>query len=333
MPRPQRVAVIGVSHWHSTYGGVAYLKHLSALKLNIVGVSDQNAKIAEDRAKRFNSTPFNDYQAMVDKTKPEFVIALGKHIDMPAIFRFMVESRIPFAMEKPWGIDYATIENLVDLAESKKAWATVTLPGRFTFWAEEARRRLAAGEFGAISHVVARSNRGSLKRYPEMDSAWMLSRKEAGGGCLINLGCMPFDTCRFITGEELSVVASVMTNSVHKSEVEDFAEVTLRTPSNILCFTASGYTLPTDEHEGSDNDRKIVGEKMMMRAVKEGVHIWGHGRDEIVRAPAGYVGTHRRIIMECLDRIEKGQPPPITPRECLKVMRLVFDAYLLAGRA
>ena len=332
MPRPQRVAVIGVSHWHTTYGQVAYLKHLAALKLNIVGVSDEDGRIAQDKASKFNSTPFTDYRAMIEKTRPEFVVALGKHIDMPSVFRFMVDTGIPFAMEKPWGIDYATVEGLVDLAESKNAWATVTLPGRFTFWAEEAKRRLAAGEFGAISHIVSRSNRGSLNRYPEMDSAWMLSRREAGGGCLINLGCMPFDTCRFITGEDVSVVASVTSNSVHKGEVEDYAEVTLRTPSNILCFTSSGYTLPTDEHEGSDGERKVVGEKMMMRAVKEGVHIWGHGRDEVVPTPPGYIGGHRRILMECLDRIEKNQPPPITPRECLKVMRLVFDAYLLAGR-
>lgn len=40
---------------------------------------------------------------MLEKTKPEFVVALGHHAAMPAAFRFLVESGTPFLMEKPWG--------------------------------------------------------------------------------------------------------------------------------------------------------------------------------------------------------------------------------------
>ena len=56
---------------------------------------------------------------MIEKTKPEFVVALGRHIAMPAEFRFLVDTGIPFLMEKPWGVDDKTVNELADLADAK----------------------------------------------------------------------------------------------------------------------------------------------------------------------------------------------------------------------
>lgn len=100
--RPQRVAVIGVGHYHATLAPV-YLRILQNEKLNIVGVQDPDRAVAEDRAKLCGSVPFTDYRTMIDKTKPEFVLSLNRHVDMPAPFRFLVDSGIPFLAEKPWG--------------------------------------------------------------------------------------------------------------------------------------------------------------------------------------------------------------------------------------
>jgi hypothetical protein len=99
---PKRVAVTEVSHWHSV-NDASYLHILRDLGCDIVGVSDRFAQIAEDRAQRFGGTLFTDYRQMIEATKPEFVIALGRHSDMPEIFRFLVDAGVPFVMEKPWG--------------------------------------------------------------------------------------------------------------------------------------------------------------------------------------------------------------------------------------
>ena len=104
MTIPQRVAVTEVSHWHSAYDA-SYLRILRDLGCEIVGVSDRSARIAGERAKQFGGTPFNDCRQMIEATKPEFVIALGRHCDMPEIFRFLVGAGVPFIMEKPWGTD------------------------------------------------------------------------------------------------------------------------------------------------------------------------------------------------------------------------------------
>ena len=51
----------------------------------------------------FGSGQRADYRQMIEATKPEFVIAFGRHCDMPEIFRFLVGAGVPFVMEKPWG--------------------------------------------------------------------------------------------------------------------------------------------------------------------------------------------------------------------------------------
>ncbi len=329
MPRPQRVAVTGVSHWHSTYDA-SYLQVLMDLKRDIVGVSDADRSIAEDRAKRFNSTAFTDYQAMIEKTKPDFVVALGRHSEMPDIFRYLINTRIPFMMEKPWGVDDETVRGLAALAESKGAWVAVPFMTRYSYWAEAARDMVHSGELGAVSHIVFRMIRPTMQRYNVWDSPWMLDKPAAGGGALINLGSYGFDICRFITGEEPEVISCVTSNAVHRSDVEDYALATMRTPSGIIFHNEVGYTMPTWPKNSTDGERKVAAEKGIVRAVNEGIHILGPDRDETIPTPAGYVGFYMRVLAECLDRIARGDPPPITAHDCARAVTLIHDAYRIA---
>jgi predicted dehydrogenase len=96
-------------------------------------VSDHDERIAKDRAESFGSTPFTDYRRMIETTKPEFVIALGRHSDMPETFRFLVDAGIPFLMEKPWGTDPTIVAGLARLAVERGAWVTVPFMVRYSF--------------------------------------------------------------------------------------------------------------------------------------------------------------------------------------------------------
>ena len=99
------------------------LRILRDLRCDIVGVSDRSARIAGDRAEQFGGSPFTDYRQLIEATKPEFVIALGRHCDMPEIFRFLVGADVPFVMEKPWGTEPETVVDLARLAAAKGAWS------------------------------------------------------------------------------------------------------------------------------------------------------------------------------------------------------------------
>ena len=328
--RPQRVAVVGVDHYHAT-STPNYLRLLQGQKVEIVGVHAPEQATAAKWAAQYASTPYTDYRAMIDKTRPEFVIALGRHAAMPAEFRYLVETGIPFLMEKPWGIDDQTVNELAALAESKKAWAAVPMPFRYSMFAETAVAMRDKGELGAISHGLLRFNQPGIQRYRDLGSAWMLTKADAGGGALINLGIHGFDICRYLTAEEPRVVSAVTSRAIHNQEIEDYAHVTLRTPKGVIFHVEASYTFPGT---GGDQERKISAEKAFLRATTgggEGVQIIGPGRNDTVQAPQGYLSGWPRVVNECLDRIGRGDPPPMTARDCARSVSLIFDAYRMAG--
>lgn len=181
--------------------------------------------------------------------------------------------------------------------------------------------------------MVFRVIRPTMARYEEWDSPWMLTRDLAGGGALLNLGSHGFDICRFITGEEPKVVSAILSNAIHKSEVEDYAHVTLRTPSGIIFHNEVGYTMPTWPKNSTDGERKLAAEKGILRAVDGGVHFLGPTRDETVPTPADYVGAYKRVLIECFERLAAGKPPPITAEDCARAVTLIHDAYRIAASA
>ena len=328
--RPQRVAVIGVDHYHAT-STPNYLRILQNEKVDILGVHAPDDAIATKWAGEYNSTPYTDYRVMIEKTKPEFIVALGKHVAMPAEFRFLVDTGIPFLMEKPWGIDDKTVNELADLAESKHAWAAVPMPFRYSVFAETAVEMRQRNELGTISHMLFRFNQPGVQRYVDLGSPWMLSKADAGGGALVNLGIHGIDLFRYITSEEPQVVSAVTSHAVHKREVEDYAHVTLKTPSGIVFLNEASYTYPGT---GGDQERKLSAQKMFLRATTsggEGVQIVGPGRDETRRAPEGYLSGWPRVVHECLERIGRGEPPPASARDCARAVSLIFDAYRMAS--
>jgi len=157
----------------------------------------------------------------------------------------------------------------------------------------------------------------------------MLNKIEAGGGALLNLGFHGFDLCRYITGEDPKVVSAVTSHSIWKRDIEDYAFVTLRTPSGMVFLNEASYTFPTT---GSDSERKIAAAKALVRATNnaDGVQIIGPGRNETLMAPPGYVGSWAGVVKDCLDRIGRGEPPPSSVRDCARAVTLTFDAYRIA---
>jgi predicted dehydrogenase len=205
------------------------------------------------------------------------------------------------------------------------------MPFRYSWWAETARTMRKNGELGTISHMLMRFNQPGVQRYIDSGSSWMLTKAEAGGGALLNLGIHGFDLCRYLTGEEPEVVSAVTSHAIHKREVEDYGFVVMRTPSGIVFLNEASYTYPTS---GSDQERKVAADKAVLRATTsggDGVQIVGPGRDEVLMAPQGFVGSWPGVVNDCLDRIARGDPPPATARDCARAVSLIFDAYRMAG--
>src|SRR5712671_6769913 len=101
-----RIAAIEVSHWHAL-NDAAYLRHLVAMPdVDLVGVQDSDPSIVAKRAAEVGGPPtFTDHRHMLATTRPDFVVALGRHRQMAGIAHDLLDQGYPFLMEKPMGIN------------------------------------------------------------------------------------------------------------------------------------------------------------------------------------------------------------------------------------
>jgi predicted dehydrogenase len=325
-----RVAAIEVSHWHALRDA-AYLRILSTIPdVELVGLHDPSAEIAARCAGAVGHPPvFTDYGLMLDKTRPDFVVALGQHARMARTAHDLLDRGLPFMMEKPMGLNAGEVQAIADAAAEKDAFVAVPLPQRASPFATRARRLLAEGRFGPLSHLYLRLNRPTSARYSAWDSPWMLDPALAGGGCLRNLGSHCLDLFLLLTGEAATVTAAQLSARALGQRVEDYASVQLRTPSGVLGTIELGNTVP---YAGSDGEFKIAGRDAMLLAYHDDTLrlITADGEETVSAPPAEplYPAAVRAII----DGFRRGAPAPVSVHDLVPVVRLIDQAYERAER-
>ena len=189
-----RVAVTEVSHWHALKDA-SYMLHLDRMAdVEIVGIQDPDTALAGAKGAEVGSPPvFADYRDMVAATKPDFVVALGRHSAMAEIAHHLLDEGYPFLMEKPMGINAEEVLGIAEKCDAKNGFAGVPLFQRYAPHVAPIRKLIADGRLGVLSHIQMRSNRPTSDRYVEWGSPWMLDPAVAGGGILRNLGSHSFD--------------------------------------------------------------------------------------------------------------------------------------------
>jgi len=251
-----RIAAIGVSHWHSLYDS-AYLRHLAAIPdTKLVALQDTSATIAAQRAAELGGPAvYTDYRRMLTDVKPDFVIALGRHSSMAETALYLLDQGYPFLMEKPMGVDADEVRRVADRAAARNAFVAVPLGQRYQPFVARARAHSAEARFGPLSHIYFRLNRPTSARYVAWDAPWMLDPRDAGGGCLRNLGSHGLDLFTFLTGEDAQVTGAQISARALDRAVEDYASVLLRSASGVLGTIEVGNTFP---RAGTDGELKIA---------------------------------------------------------------------------
>jgi predicted dehydrogenase len=322
-----RVAAIEVSHWHAL-NDAAYLRHLITMPdVELVGLQDSDATLVAKRAAEVGKPPvFTDYHAMLEKLRPDFVVALGRHSQMAAIAHDLIDAGYPFLMEKPMGINAAEVEAVAAKAAKRKSYVAVPLAQRYSAFAARGREFLAAKTFGPLSHFYVRINRPAPPRYPAWDCAWMLDPKEAGGGALRNLGPHGLDMFLHLTGEEAQVTGAQFGHRAHDCGVEDYASVMLRSASGILGTIEVGNVFPRD---GTDGEWKLAGRDAIL-TMKDGVVKLATTDGDKILPGVDLTAPYFTSVRDALDHWQQGKAPPISVHDCLRAVRLIDQAYARA---
>ena len=325
---PIRIAAIEVGHWHSLYDA-AYLKAAIRMpEVELVGIQDPDAALAAGRAAALGNPPvFADYREMLARTRPDFVIALGRHSAMAGIAHHLLDEGYPFLIEKPVGLNAREVAGVAEKAAAKRGFAAVPLFQRLHPFAVQARCLIGEGAFGPLSHFHYRSNRGSSARYVSWGAAWMLDPAIAGGGCLRNIGTHGVDLFLYMLGESADVAGASTSARALGEPVEDFAAVLLRSASGVLAVIEVGNTYPS---QGADGEWKLAGrDGLLMQTDGKVRWITAQGAAELAGPPAEPLPI--AALRDALARWQAGQPPAVSVRDCLQSTVIIDRAYAIAA--
>ncbi|RLE99016.1 MAG: hypothetical protein DRJ63_06575 [Thermoprotei archaeon] len=308
-----KIGLIEVSHWHSGM----YIDALVALGENIVAVSDRNELLAKRVADKVKCRYYTDYREMLEREDLDFVFSFGRHVDMPDIIESLIDREIPFNTEKPCGIDYKTVEKLTEKASEKKLFTSVSFVKRISIKVQEILDSL--NKIGEVKYMYFKYITGPPSRYIEWKCPWMLDKKLAGGGCLINLGVHYIDLVHYLTREEAEVKYSLILNKVYELSVEEYALVVLKT-SKTYSVVEVAYT-PCHKSEEyfsiiGTSGRIILSEKKLIKC-------FGKQKEVIDVKENEYF----KFVEETINRF-KGRDKPIASLEdAAKVLKVVNEAY------
>lgn len=147
-----RVGVIGVGNM-----GYHHARNYAEIpNAQLVAVADPNEERGRSVAERFSCRFFRSFEQMLEKEAIEAVsIVLPTNLHYQ-VARQVIAAGIPALVEKPLAATVAEAEALTAAARERGVLLAVGHIERFNPAVQELRRRLDAGELGAVRSVVAK---------------------------------------------------------------------------------------------------------------------------------------------------------------------------------
>ena len=320
-----RIAFTGISHWHTPF----FLD--PAFEMNgveIAGVSDPDADAAHRMLAGRPSTVFTDIGEMCAAVRPDFVFALGRHCDMADTARLLIERRIPFAMEKPCGLNLSEVRDIAARAEEAGSFAAVPFvfrQGRMLHTIRE-----LSGD-AKPAYLTFKFVAGGVDRYRDAGCPWMLDHATSGGGSTLNLGVHFFDLFRVMCGpEEPEVVAAAFSNNMAGLDTEDHGVVVLRA-GHSTCVIETGYFFPAPVDTFDMRFSIRTPNHHFIAPDKDTLQIIDNARQlETRRMPTTNVPYYADFLRDTLYRLSIGAPPIADLSDMRASMELIDTAYRMA---
>ena len=241
--QPLRIGVAGVTHDH--LGGVS--PALRSGDVEVVGVWEADARYRQDNnltrrvpADRF----YADLDEMLDRTRPEAVVAYGSIKDHLAVVKACAPRGIHVMVEKPLG---ATLEDALEMAFLARKHGIHLLTNYETTWyASNAyvKQQLEAGTLGKVFRIDVYDGHegpaeiGCSQKFLD----WLTDPVQNGGGAVTDFGCYGANLATWFLNGELpeSVFAVLRQNKPDVyPKVDDDAEIMLKYSGTTVHIGAS----------------------------------------------------------------------------------------------
>jgi predicted dehydrogenase len=321
-----KVCFIDVTHWHAPL----FIPALQQVA-GVAALSARNPQTGQEVAARLGSRFYADWRQMLGAERPDFVFALGRHCDMAATAKFLLEAGIPFAMEKPMGVSLQQVEELAELAAQKRAFVAVPFSIRLSSWVRKIRE--LEGPAADFSYGTFRFHAGPVSRYYQNDNVWNLKRDEAGGGCLINVGIHLPDLFLHLTGKKAKSVYAFTRNQIWGEEVEDFALVNMEMQDGSVCVIEAAYVHAMTPRAPS-LEFSLHSKRHQFRSLGPDNMLWvdRDGQHHDLQGPQGNSALYPAFVLDTIDALQNGRAPVAGIEDNLAALRIVDAAYRSAAQ-
>jgi predicted dehydrogenase len=203
------------------------LSHLAIVRahplVERVVACDSSTYLTEVLGRHAGLACYGGYDEMLAKEALDAVVVSTPSRLHAAMVRTAIDRGLHVFCEKPFVLDVAEGEGLVEQAEARKLVTQVGYHNRFVGAFREAARLVRWGAIGRIHHVRAEAY-GPVVLRPK-GSTWRSARSE-GGGALYDYACHALDLVNAIAGVPSSV-SGVVLPRVFSRDVDDGVYCTL----------------------------------------------------------------------------------------------------------
>ena len=226
-------------------GGIADRRTIPGMMLahnaELVAVMEINAEFAESLRAKWNAKRAytSDLELLAD---PEIDAV---YIASPVVLHAQqamaaADAGKHILIEKPLAVTAEEGQKVIDYCNAKGVKIAAGLMMRFGAYVQEMKKRIAAGQIGNVVSGYAMFSCW----YPDMPGNWRQSKKQGGGGSMMDMGVHCIDLMQYITGSKVKQVAAFHDTLTFQYEVEDSSTVLLRLENGAQCVVQSNFNIP-----------------------------------------------------------------------------------------
>ena len=288
--RAVRLAIVGLNHDH-VWGLLKNISQEPAAEL--IAIAESDSALVDEAKKQVPETVrfFSDYVQMLDKTKPEAVIATTANDRHLEILRECAKRHIHFSTEKPLATSAADAREMDRLATAAgikvmvNYWNVWVPPTHALF------HKVRAQEVGPVQKIIVQYGHRGPKEIgvsPQFAS-WLYDPRKNGGGAIMDFGCYGAELSLWLKGR----------------------------PERVFASTGK---LKTDQHNAVDDDATIVLGYHDATAIIEASWDWPYGKEQVeVFGPKGSLlaGSQTLLLRSATDHgpnvPRDGEPVTLEP--------------------
>jgi len=247
--RPLKVGILGLAHLHPR----TYMPHFQATPTTrVVAACDACQPLAEAFAKDFGVRVYLSWRALLAAEDIDLAYVFLPHCECPAAAAACARKGVHVVVEKPVAASAAGCRRAVAACREHGVLFSTPYLWRYHPVCRAMKKIVDSGALGRIVGCEGRCAAGGLHRYIEGHAAWMLDRRQSGGGPMVNLGVHWIDLFRWLLGSEIVEVVGKNAHVNRDYDIEDNSMAICTFANGTLLTLDISYTVPDSYPNGRD---------------------------------------------------------------------------------